>query len=118
MSQSMNEAKALEMRRKLEQQLGAGLAHAHVGEASLAGLARAAAELGFASFVGTVAFVGRTASDQSVQFNTADHGYSSSWPAWAFEQAKLALTTGKKLWLISNGDPFGMNLANVIVLAS
>jgi hypothetical protein len=70
------------------------------------------------SYIGTVAFIGRTSTgDYDVQFNTGNTGYSSAWPEWAFEMAKTSLVTGKQLWVISNGVPFGSNLLTVIVLS-
>lgn len=69
------------------------------------------------SYIGTVAFIGRSsAGDYDVQFNTGNTGYSSVWPEWGFEMAKTSLVTGKQLWVIANGDPFGSNLLNVMVL--
>ena len=70
------------------------------------------------SYIGTVAFIGRDSSGgYSVQFNTGNTGYSSSWPEWAFEMAKTSLITGKRLWVIANEAPFGFDLLNVMVLA-
>jgi len=70
------------------------------------------------SFIGTVAFAGQASNGSyNVQFNTGNTGYSSSWPQWAFDQAKPALLHGKRLWVISNGDPFGSNLVTVLILA-
>jgi hypothetical protein len=78
----------------------------------------AAQALGLSSVVGTAAFVGRTASGEySVQFNANNSGYSSAWPVWAYEVAKSALENGKRLWVGSNGDPFGSNLVFVYELA-
>ena len=80
----------------------------------------AAHALGLSSAIGTLAFVGRNASgDYLVQFNDQANntGYSSAWPLWAYEVAKSALENGKKLWVGSNGDPFGSNLVFVHELA-
>ena len=78
----------------------------------------AANAMGFMSFIGTAAFVGRYASgDYAVQFNTGNTGYSSIWPAWAAEIAKGALENDNELWVGSNGDPFGSNLVFVLELA-
>jgi hypothetical protein len=118
MSQPMSKEKALEMQKKLERVLEQGLANGQLGEAALHEFSKAAVESGFGSYLGTVAYVGRTPSDSTVQFNvTNGGGYASNWPAWAFEQAKLALTTGKRMWLLANGDPFGSNLINAMVMA-
>ena len=81
-------------------------------------LANAINTLAVDSYIGTVAFIGRDSSGgYSVQFNTGNTGYSSSWPEWAFEMAKTSLITGKRLWVIANGAPFGFDLLNVMVLA-
>lgn len=78
----------------------------------------AAQALGLSSAIGTPAFVGRMASGEySVQFNANNSGYSSAWPVWAYEVAKSALENGKRLWVGSNGDPFGSNLVFVHELA-
>jgi hypothetical protein len=82
-------------------------------------LLSATANVGLTSAVGTVAFAGQYASgDYAVQFNRQDgHGFSSSWPAWAYEIAKSALEHNKRLWVASNGDPFGSNLVFVFLYA-
>ena len=81
-------------------------------------LANAINTLAVDSYIGNVAFIGRDSnSGYSVQFNTGNTGYSSAWPEWAFEMAKTSLITGKQLWVIANGAPFGFDLLNVMVLA-
>ena len=83
------------------------------------GIANTLNTLAIDSYVGSVAFIGRSSSgDYDVQFNTGNTGYSSVWPEWAFEMAKTSLVTGKQLWVIANGDPFGSNLLTVIVLGT
>ena len=73
---------------------------------------------GFQATTGTIAFAGRYASgDYAVQYNNAAGGFSSVWPQWAFEQAKDALLAGKRVWVASNGDPFGSNLVFVLILS-
>jgi hypothetical protein len=83
-------------------------------------VAAAAAAMGFTAAIGTVAFAGRYATgDYAVQFNNQANntGYSSVWPGWAYEVAKSALENGKKLFVGSNGDPFGSNLVYVLEFA-
>ena len=82
-------------------------------------LTRAAEAAGLVSDVGTIAFAGQYATGSySVQFNRSDgHGFSSSWPAWAYEIARHALATNKRVWVASNGDPFGQNLVFVMLYA-
>lgn len=106
----------IELQRKLEIELAKGMKADAEGDPTKSPLHKAAVALGLSSNIGTVAFVGRTATDYCVQFNTGNRGYSSSWPAWAFDMARCSLETGKKLWVGSNGDPFGSNLINVQVL--
>jgi hypothetical protein len=80
-------------------------------------LAAATAAAAFNSYIGTIAFAGRTSSSTyQVQFNTGSSGYSSSWPQWAYEVALPALLHGKQVWVISNGLPFGSNLTQVLIL--
>ena len=110
-------ARPIELQKKLELEIDKGMKADHNLDVLQSPIHKAATALGLSSFIGTVAFVGRTPSDYEVQFNTGNTGYSSSWPAWAADMARLSLETGKRLWVISNGDPFGFNLVNVIVLA-
>lgn len=87
-----------------------GVPNAHLAEVSAAA--------GFTSTIGTVAFVGGYPNGTfAVQFNNSNGGYSSAWPAWAYEQAKAALLANKKLWVGANGDPFGSNLVYALVMA-
>ncbi|HEY9660099.1 MAG TPA: hypothetical protein V6C65_16700 [Allocoleopsis sp.] len=78
-----------------------------------------AADLKAKAYFGKVAFAGRSASGTySVQFNVDNSGgYSSVWPQWAYDLAQLALLNDKKMYLISNGDPFGANLMQVLIFA-
>jgi hypothetical protein len=80
-------------------------------------LADAVARAGFQSSIGTIAFAGQyAAGNYNVQFNAQNgSGYSSSWPQWAFALAKDALLANKKVWVGSNGDPFGSNLVFVLI---
>jgi hypothetical protein len=82
-------------------------------------LAAAAAAAGFTSLIGTIVLAGRYASGSTwVQFNAdSDGGYASAWPEWAFGIAEEALLAGKKVWVLSNGDPFGSNLTSVLLYA-
>lgn len=68
----------------------------------------------------TVAFAGYAASlkEYHVQINAEGTGYSSDWPRWAFELAKEALLNDKRLWVISNGEPWGRNLIQVLIYGS
>jgi hypothetical protein len=73
---------------------------------------------GFQATTGTIAFAGRnSAGSAQVQYNNSTGGFSSTWPEWAFESAKAALLAGKRVWVASNGDPFGSNLVFVLILA-
>ncbi len=65
----------------------------------------------------TVAFAGYAANlnEYHVQINRGTEGYSSDWPEWAYDLAKQALLNNKKLWVISNGIPFGCNIEQVVI---
>jgi hypothetical protein len=81
-------------------------------------LADAVAQAGLQATTGTIAFAGRHSSgDYAVQYNDQNGGFSSAWPQWAFELAKAALLANKRVWVASNGDPFGSNLAFVMILS-
>ena len=72
---------------------------------------------GFQASTGTIAFAGQYATgDYAVQYNDQNGGFSSSWPQWAFELAKQAVLGGRRVWVASNGDPFGSNLVFVMIL--
>jgi len=76
------------------------------------------AQAGLQVSTGTIAFAGQYASGSyAVQYNDQNGGFSSSWPQWAFELAKAALLGNKRVWVASNGDPFGSNLVFVMILA-
>ena len=76
------------------------------------------AQAGFQATIGTIAFAGQYATGSyAVQYNDQNGGFSSTWPQWAFELAKAALLGSKKIWVASNGDPFGTNLVFVLILA-
>ena len=76
------------------------------------------AQAGFQATIGTIAFAGQYATGSyAVQYNDQNGGFSSTWPQWAFELAKAALLGSKKVWVASNGDPFGTNLVFVLILA-
>jgi hypothetical protein len=80
-------------------------------------LAELVARAGFQATTGTIAFAGRhSTGDYAVQYNDQNGGFSSAWPQWAFELAKDALLGNKRVWVASNGDPFGSNLVFVMIL--
>ena len=80
-------------------------------------LAELVTRAGFQATTGTIAFAGRYATgDLAVQYNDQNGGFSSSWPQWAFDLAKEALLGNKRVWVASNGDPFGTNLVFVMIL--
>ncbi len=117
---SSTDEKIMELQKKLEVHLGKGVTQSLAGEALLPDLSRAALELGVTVYTGTIAYVGKAAAgDGNVQFNANNNtAYSSSWPAWAWEQAKLALSLNKRTVVLANGQPFGANLVQVLVMAS
>jgi hypothetical protein len=80
-------------------------------------IASAVEAAGFQSFIGTIAFAGQNSNGSfSVQFNVQNGGgFSSAWPQWAFSLAKDAVLANKRVWVGSNGDPFGSNLVFVLL---
>ncbi len=106
----------------LTARLEQGTAELRTPSSELAGVPRQLAEAvsaaGLQASTGTAAFAGQYATGSyAVQYNDQNGGYSSAWPQWAFELAKAALLGGKRLWVASNGDPFGSNLVFVMILA-
>lgn len=79
-------------------------------------MTEAIALAGFQSSICTVAFAGQYATGSyAVQVNNQNGGFSSTWPQWAFELAKAAFLGNKRLWIGSNGEPFGSNLVFVLL---
>jgi len=71
---------------------------------------------GFQATTGTIAFAGQYATGSfAVQYNNPQGGFSSAWPEWAFRLAKDALLGNRRVWVASNGDPFGSNLVFVMI---
>lgn len=70
-------------------------------------------------YLGKITFAGQSSNGiYNVQFNVDNGaGYSSTWPQWAYELAKLSLLYGKKLYVLANGDPFGTNLVQVLLFS-
>ena len=71
------------------------------------------------SAIGPIVLAGRSKTgDTWVQFNdtATNTGYLSSWPEWFFEIAKAAMLYNKQVWVMSNGDPFGSNLEQVLLI--
>ena len=73
---------------------------------------------GISSKIGYIFHAGRVEDGTfQVQFNEGSDGWSSRWPAWAFETAFAALLHGKKVWVIYEGEvPYGKHLLHVLVL--
>ena len=80
------------------------------------GLLKAVKTATTTGYVGWINHAGRVADGTyQVQFDIAGNGWSSRWPAWAYEAALPALLHGKKVWVISTGLPYGSNLLQVLV---
>jgi hypothetical protein len=78
-----------------------------------------AAQLNATPSSGRIVFVGQVNSGEfSVEYHvsSANTAYVSHWPGWAFELAKAALLYDKEVWVLSNGDPLGDNLVEVLIL--
>jgi hypothetical protein len=81
-------------------------------------LADASDAAGLTSLIGNIVLAGQYASGSYwVQFNSGSSGWASTWPAWAYEIARDALLYNKKVWVLSNGDPFGPNITSVLLYA-
>jgi hypothetical protein len=79
-------------------------------------IASAVEQAGLTTSTGTIAFAGQYATGSfAVQYNSPTGGFSSSWPEWAFKLAKDALLGNRRVWVASNGDPFGSNLVFVLI---
>lgn len=111
--------KATEIGKELSDRLQKGWTVSLPKPEELKHLEQLTLELASKGYLGKVTFAGQTSSGSySVQFNTENGtGYSSVWPAWAFELAKSALLYNKRLFIIANGDPFGQNLIQVLMFA-
>lgn len=111
--------KATEISKELSARLQKGWTISLPKTEELKHLEQLTIELASKGYLGKIAFAGQAANGSYyVQFNTeSGAGYSSVWPAWAFELAKSALLYNKRLFLIANGDPFGQNLIQVLMLA-
>jgi hypothetical protein len=93
----------------------ANVSRTSVTDLGLRQLSELANEVGVSSFIGRVALAGQNSDGTfRVQFNVdGDGGFVSLWPQWAFELAKAALLSDKRIWVISKGDPMGDNLLQV-----
>ncbi|MBI4785207.1 MAG: hypothetical protein HY785_28460 [Oscillatoriophycideae cyanobacterium NC_groundwater_1537_Pr4_S-0.65um_50_18] len=108
-----------EITKELDARFQKGLTLTSFKSEELKHLDQVATALRAKGYLGKIAFAGQSSSGTySVQFNVDnDGGYSSVWPQWAYELAKLSLLNNKKLYVISNGDPFGANLIQVLIFA-
>jgi len=82
-------------------------------------LAQAADAAGLTSGIGRIVLAGSYPNGAKwVQFNVdGGSGFASSWPDWAYDVAEKALIDKIKVWVLSNGDPFGSNLSLVLLYA-
>ncbi|WP_088889139.1 hypothetical protein [Leptolyngbya ohadii] len=110
-------AKLAEINKELDASLQKGLFFSSLKSEEVRHLEQIATKLRAKGYLGKVAYAGQTSTGSySVQFNVdSAGGYSSTWPQWAFELAKLSLLHGRKLYVIANGDPFGSNLIQVLL---
>jgi hypothetical protein len=70
------------------------------------------------SYVGTIDYVAMDANGLTyVQLSDPPDAYGSVWPQWAYDLAKAALLSGRSVLVLSNGLPFGTNLAFVYILS-
>ena len=111
-------AKLAELQKRLDKEF-AQIVSTETGDGpDVQQLSNAVISLGIDFYDGSVAYAGQSSSGSyHVQFNTGNTGYASTWPQWAFDQAKSALLYGKKLWVFAAGEPFGTNLLQVLILS-
>jgi hypothetical protein len=68
------------------------------------------------AYIGWILHAGKCWNGEfQVQFNVQGGGWSSRWPEWAYDAARDALLHEKKIWVISNGVPFGPNILQALV---
>lgn len=73
--------------------------------------------LGFNSYRGNIIVAGAVSDGKyQVQFMDSNNSWSSRWPKWAFDIAIQAITNDKRVWIISNGPPFGDNIQQVLII--
>jgi hypothetical protein len=82
-------------------------------------LSRAADAQALASGIGRIVLAGSSPSGSRwVQFNQdGAGGFASTWPEWALQIARDALLHNVKVWVLSDGSPFGSNLTQVLLYA-
>ncbi|HEY6839260.1 MAG TPA: hypothetical protein VI389_10990 [Geobacteraceae bacterium] len=103
---------------ELSKKLNEVVIHAASADEKLRELSRLVEELNLKSNKGWINHAGRVADGTfQVEFDIHSDGYSSRWPQWAYEVALQAVIHNKKVWVISDGIPYGQNLLQVIMLA-
>lgn len=103
---------------ELSMKLNEVVIHATSADEKLHELTKFVEELNLKSNKGWINHAGRVADGTyHVEFDIRGEGYSSRWPQWAYEVALQAVIHNKKIWVISDGVPFGQNLFQVIMLA-
>jgi hypothetical protein len=112
------ENRKLAEKSKALENASANLYSASVTEPGLRQLSELADQLALGSYTGRIGLAGQRSSGTFyVQFKVDGNGsYGSSWPGWAFELAKAALLSNKRVWVWSDGVPFGDNLVSVLLL--
>lgn len=77
-----------------------------------------AAEHGAQGYIGSVRYAGCSLDGTNrVCFVTQQTTYTLRWPDWAFNLAKDALLSGRKLFVMARGVPYGPNILEVHLLA-
>lgn len=103
---------------ELSKKLNEVVIHATSADEKLRELTKIVEELNLQSNKGWINHAGRVADGTyHVEFDIRGEGYSSRWPQWAYEVALQAVIHKKKVWVISDGVPYGQNLFQVIMLA-
>lgn len=69
--------------------------------------------------IGTIRYAGRSADgDNHICLDTLTGSHDMRWPDWAFTLAKDALLSGRRVFVMARGEPFGAELLEVHLLAT
>jgi hypothetical protein len=98
----------------LAEKMEGHVTHGKTVEDHIKWVVKAATDVGLNSEEGIIVFA---SSDAKGSYNVQFNGYSSFWPAWAYEIALSAVSNKNMVVVISDGDPFGDNLLQIFVFS-
>ena len=78
-------------------------------------LADIATQLDAGMYIGTITHLGAVDGAVMVGFvdRSNNNNWSSVWPQWAYELAKIAMLNRNDVMIFTNGPPYGSNLVHV-----